>query len=412
MSKLSFTVRRHPAAHNDRASAKFKLSALPRHLSSTASSASGFPLTGSPRTFSSREDLDHEEESGIVFVDGGRKDEPDYSDDDENDRLEDKLITSFNKFGAQREILTGGRQHGNVVQVLHDSSLTLQKRIQVQTGALEGLEVGTCDTNNSGPQLSGIQFGNKKVQFDTSTTSIETNITVEEHAKVDMVEETDDQKALRVLLAEDMDSASHVDTILVPASETDAVQQDVADIPDVATIDDYARVPITAFGAAMLRGMGWVDDGAVTSSERAKNNALVEPYLPKSRPALLGIGAKEQEVLDYGSEKRRGDDKWYIPLVRQESSRQESRNGSATVSRRASRSPERRNGAGSSRRDDDVILGEKVIAIGDQNATVTIEETYQDDRRRSDGSERDRDLDRNRRRDWDSTIPVSRSSRT
>ncbi|KAG1776112.1 hypothetical protein EV702DRAFT_1113219, partial [Suillus placidus] len=56
--------------------------------------------------------------------------------------------------------------------------------------------------------------------------------------------------------------------------------------------------------------------GAVTSSERAKKNALVEPYLPKSRPALLGIGAKEQEVLDDGSKKkRRGDEKRYVPLV-------------------------------------------------------------------------------------------------
>ncbi|KAG1782355.1 Spp2/MOS2, G-patch domain-containing protein, partial [Suillus placidus] len=85
-----------------------------------------------------------------------------------------------------------------------------------------------------------------------------------------------------------MDSAPQIDSIPVPLSETDALQQDAADLPDVATIDDYARVPVTAFGAAMLRGMGWVDGGAVTSSERAKKNALVEPCLPKSRPALLG----------------------------------------------------------------------------------------------------------------------------
>ncbi|KAG1776108.1 hypothetical protein EV702DRAFT_1198719 [Suillus placidus] len=87
MSKLSFTVRKPPAADNDRASDKFKLPALPRHLSSAASCASGTPLTGSPQ------------ESGIVFADDGRKDGPDSS-DDEDGRLEDELITSFNKFGA------------------------------------------------------------------------------------------------------------------------------------------------------------------------------------------------------------------------------------------------------------------------------------------------------------------------
>ncbi|KAG1776036.1 DExH-box splicing factor binding site-domain-containing protein [Suillus placidus] len=201
-------------------------------------------------------------------------------------------------------------------------------------------------------------------------------MTIEEHINA-IIEETEDQKALRALLAGDVDLAPQIDSIPVPPSETDALQQDVADLPDVATIDDYARVPITAFGAAMLRGMGWVDGGAVTSSERAKKNALVEPYLPKSRPALLGIGAKEQEVLDDGSKKkkRRGDEKRYVPLVRQESSREESRNESAIVSRRASWSPERRSGGESRGMMTATSLGEKVIAIGDENATVTIEET-------------------------------------
>ncbi|KAG1817526.1 DExH-box splicing factor binding site-domain-containing protein [Suillus subaureus] len=395
MSKLSFTVRKPPAADDDRASEKFKLSALPRHLSSAASSASGTPLTGSPRTFSSREDSDDQEESGIVFADGGRKDEPDSS-DDEDDRLEDELVTSFNKFGAQRvngkkpktKAPTGPlvipskpnpdwreaarKRRAGAARFIPDSA----KASTGADGSVGGL--GTRDTINSGPQLSGIQFGDKKVKIDTSTISTdeELNMTAEEHVKVDVVEETEDQKALRALLDGDIDSTPQIDSIPVPPSETDALQQDVADLPDVATIDDYARVPITAFGAAMLRGMGWVDGGAVTSSERAKKNALVEPYLPKSRPALLGIGAKEQEVLDDGSKKkkRRGDEKRYIPL--------ESRNGSATVSRRASRSPERRSGGESSRRDDD-------------------RERRRGDRRREDDRDTRRESDHDRRRERD-----------
>jgi hypothetical protein len=118
MSKLSFTVRKPPAADDDKASDKFKLSALPRHLSSAASSASATPLTGSPRTFSSREDSDDDEESGIVFADGGNKDEPDSS-DDEDGRLEDELITSFNKFGAQRCVSFRSFQHFYSSQQTH-----------------------------------------------------------------------------------------------------------------------------------------------------------------------------------------------------------------------------------------------------------------------------------------------------
>ncbi|KAG2090200.1 DExH-box splicing factor binding site-domain-containing protein [Suillus discolor] len=430
-SKLSFTVRKPPAADNDRASDKFKLSALPRHLSSAASSASGSPLTGSPRTYSSREDSDDEEESGIVFADGGPKDEPDTS-DDEDDRLEDELITSFNKFGAQR---VNGKKNkskapaGPLVipsKPNPDWREAARKRragaarfvpdsAKASTGAdgsVGGL--GTRDSINSGPQLSGIQFGNKeaKVERSTTPTDEENNMMVEERQKEDIVEETEDQKALRALLDGGMDSAPQIDSIPVPPSETEALQQDVVDLPDVATIEDYARVPITAFGAAMLRGMGWVDGGAVTSSERAKKNALVEPYLPKSRPALLGIGAKEQEVLDDGSKqkkKRRGDEKRYIPLVRQESSREESRNGSATVSRRASRSPERRSEAKSSRRDDDRERRsdrrrdddyDKSRREGDRDGRRERDRDDRGDRdgrRRRDDSRRDSDRDLDRR---------------
>ncbi|KAG2339199.1 hypothetical protein BDR05DRAFT_1062307 [Suillus weaverae] len=340
----------------------------------------------------------------LATSDGGRKDWPNSS-DDEDSRHEDELATSFNKFGAQR--VNGGKKQSpkplraarrrcvGVARFISDSA----KESTSADGSVGGL--GTRDTINSGPQLSGIQFGHKEVKVDTTTTRSpdeETVMTIEDHVNA-IVEETEDQKAPRALLAGDMDSTPQIDPVPVPPSETDAVQQYVADLPDVATIDDYVRVPITAFGAAMLRGMGWVDGGAVRSSERAKKNALVEPYLPKSRPALLGIGVKVQEGLDDGSKKkkRRGDEKRYIPLVRQESSREKSRNESAIVSRRASRSPERRSRWESSRRDDD---RDKARRESDRDRRRKRdrddrEDRDRDDKRRDDGRmDSDRDLDR------------------
>ncbi|KAJ8593397.1 hypothetical protein M405DRAFT_839238 [Rhizopogon salebrosus TDB-379] len=412
-SKLSFTVRKPPTADEDKASDKFKLSALPRHLSSAASSTSTTPLTGSPRTFSSREDSD-EEESGIVFADGGSKEEPDSS-DDEDEHLQDELITSFNKFGAQR---VNGKKPKTPVGPLvipskpnPDWREAARKRragatryipdsVKASTGAdgsIGGL--GTRDSINSGPQLSGLQQVTRVETITKSTTTDEeTEMKIEELVTVEVVEETEDQKALRALLAGDTDSAPQIDAIPVPPSETDALQQDVAALPDVASAEDYARVPITAFGAAMLRGMGWVDGGAVSSSEKFKKNALIEPYLPKSRPALLGIGAKEQEVLDDGSKKkkRRGDEKRYIPLVRKEGSREESRSGSATVSRRASRSPERRSGGERSRRDDD----RERRRDDDRNRSLRADDRDGRRDRDSDGR-RDRDRDDRRRKDDD-----------
>ncbi|OJA07916.1 hypothetical protein AZE42_03685 [Rhizopogon vesiculosus] len=425
MSKLSFTVRKPPAVDEDKASDKFKLSALPRHLSSAASSASGTPVTGSPRTFSSREDSDSDDENGIVFADGGHKEVPDSS-DDEDEHLGDELITSFNKFGAQR--VNGKKPKAPAGPLIIPSKPNpdwreaARKRragarfipdsAKVSTGAdgsIGGL--GTRDTINSGPQLSGLQQVSRfqtTIKSQSTTTDEEIEMKVEEHVKVEVEEETEDQKALRALLAGDPDLAPQIDSIPVPPSETDALQQDVAALPDVASAEDYARVPITAFGAAMLRGMGWVDGGAVTSSEKFKKNALVEPYLPKSRPALLGIGAKEQEVLDDGSKKkkRRGDEKRYIPLVKQESSREQSRSGSATVSRRASRSPERRSGGERSRRDDDRNRSRREDGRDgqrDRDRDDRSRRRKEDDKRDSDRDRRGRDYDdRDRRRYRDS----------
>ncbi|KAF8421517.1 hypothetical protein L210DRAFT_2219547 [Boletus edulis BED1] len=70
---VSFTVRRstpvsRPSSFGPESDGPFKIPALPRHLASAGSSATGSPLAGSPRTFSSREDSDDDGETGIVFA--------------------------------------------------------------------------------------------------------------------------------------------------------------------------------------------------------------------------------------------------------------------------------------------------------------------------------------------------------
>ena len=136
-------------------------------------------------------------------------------------------------------------------------------------------------------------------------------------------------------------------SIPTPISEAEALRQDVAELPDVSTLEDYNRVPVSQFGAAMLRGMGWKEGTAAT---RKAGRGLVEPYLPAARPALLGIGAKEQEVYDDGSKKTRKStrpERRYVPIIKQE--RSDSANGSR---RERSRSP-RRSGASSRRNSPD-----------------------------------------------------------
>jgi len=112
-------------------------------------------------------------------------------------------------------------------------------------------------------------------------------------------------------------------------------------------LDDYARVPVSQFGAALLRGMGWKEGTAAT---RQPGKGLVEPYLPEARPALLGIGAKEREILDDGKGKKGGairrSEKRYVPVVKKErDDRPSSASDGRDRKRERSRSPRSRNGA-------------------------------------------------------------------
>jgi len=107
-------------------------------------------------------------------------------------------------------------------------------------------------------------------------------------------EKTPDQLALEALLGNSTKPEENL--IIAPASpphqepltETDAYRAAVAAAPDPSTLEDYERIPVEEFGAALLRGMGW--DGQVRGKMREV----------KRRGNLLGLGAKEEGVKEGG----------------------------------------------------------------------------------------------------------------
>ena len=388
--KVSFTIRRptpvsraaSPGNDSD-TTPSFKLPSLPRHLSATPQ---GSPLARSTTSSPKPTQVQHSYPAG------------DDSSEDDDAVVRDELVTGFDKFGVQRCVLfcrlfrglfnsqkvnhyiffyslSGERkskQEPLVIPALKNKdwrALALKRRSAGQyvpasakaetgkDGSVGGL--GTRDSINSGPVLSGLQV--KKQEGRDSDEHLDHEMTEDlETTDVKMEdEETEDQKALRAILAE-TNGVEHdgpvVDIIPTPISETDALKQDVDELPDVATLDDYARVPVSQFGAALLRGMGWKEG---TAASRKPGRGIVEPYLPTARPALLGIGAKEQEVYDDGSKRKVGKstrpERRYVPIIKQERNdnsgstsegrrRERSlspRRGSAPVSRRGSRSPRR-----------------------------------------------------------------------
>ena len=410
-TKVSFTVRRPtpesraPSAGPDSDDPRFKVPALPRHLvndSSAGNSTPGSPLAGrSPKRRA--------------------PDSADSSDEDDNGPT-DELVTGFDRFGVQRCVPTvsSSRCRGpqlTIVTVINYRAtprpepqgplvipalknrdwreLARRRRAgangkmyvppagQAGTGAdgsVGGL--GTRDTINSGPQVEGLQL-RKRARLDDMAVEPESSAVTSQEQQP---EETEDQRAIRALLASteggDGHEAPMVDVIPLtngdPArrgpTEDDAFKQDIDELPREATLSDYERVPVAQFGAALLRGMGWKPG---EPASRNKKRGIVEPWLPSSRPALLGIGAKEREVFDDGSSGRRKPsrpERKYVPLLRKESS-----DGSPSVSQPPSRSASRRASPSERERRD---------------------ESDTSDRRRD--RDRERDRDRNRERDgWD-----------
>lgn len=379
--KVSFTIRR--ASPKSRATSSgpdsdnlsFKVPPLPRHI--TNDSVPGSPLACSANAFPKLKSRTYEERD---------------SSDEDDDGINDELVTGFDRFGVRRCVssfrrsldLSGSQLTSGRFCFIH--SLHEKKKLQgpliipslknkdwrelarkrkainryvpasakIETGtdgSVGGL--GTRDTINSGPQLSGIQIKQKKIIMEMNVADVKTEEKmVIEDAK--MEEETEDQRAIRALLSgsDAVENGPIIDVIPQPVSETDAYRQDIDEFPDEATLDDYARVPVAQFGAALLRGMGW-KEGAPASKNKG---GIVEPWIPSARPALLGIGAKDQEVLDSGSKKlntrdKSKPDKRYVPVVKKErasdassyrdasSSASDSRRDSTLTSRRGSRSP-------------------------------------------------------------------------
>lgn len=416
--KVSFTVRRpSPVSRgvssgpDSDSNSTFKIPSLPRHLRNDLSN-SGSPLARSGAN--------------------SPQYEPDSSDEDEE--LQDELVSGFDKFGVERCVQSKSsaiavisthkalgrrfnfecsvnkpkkKQEGplvipalknrdwrDVARKRRGQDIYVPPSAAARTGAdgsVAGL--GTMDTINSGPQLSGLQVRRREM------TSAEV-INVEEGGDVPMAEpeaeETEDERALRAILAEAGGRGNGaVDIIpIAPVSEADAYKQDVDELPDPASLDDYQRVPVSQFGAALLRGMGWKEGQAAS---RKIGKGLVEPYLPAARPALLGIGAKEQEIYDDGSGKKgpRRPEKRYVPVVKKDngtgSGDREKRSRSSSPrrddrslvsSRRGSKSPGRKRDRDDRRGDDDRNERKK-------------------DKHRDGGQGRDRDFRRDRERDYE-----------
>ncbi|XP_076231632.1 G-patch domain and KOW motifs-containing protein-like [Calliopsis andreniformis] len=74
-----------------------------------------------------------------------------------------------------------------------------------------------------------------------------------------------------------------------------------------STLDDYERIPVDAFGVAMLRGMGWQPGKGI-----GKNEKIVSAVAPEMRPKGMGLGADKVTLQKQNTDSKKQDEELKI----------------------------------------------------------------------------------------------------
>ena len=238
--------------------------------------------------------------------------------DHEEESREPQLVTAFDHSGA---VVSNGASHIKVPLVIQveknrdwreESRRKRQKNLlptevqAAQVSGQNGYQQITHVERDEVSKASGIHFVQRDEDGDTTMSELEAAQRAPDHEN--QSPQTADEEAMEALLGGEKKKS----TLQIPAistndsddstpfhphysdynNEDERFRADVASRPEVATLDDYAAVPVSDFGSALLRGMGW-KDGEAVGKRRAGVPAPKEQKIKERRPALLGIGAKE-----------------------------------------------------------------------------------------------------------------------
>jgi len=164
----------------------------------------------------------------------------------------------------EREAGGGGKREG--VDVVNGGDAEIQWGLSVRK------KVAVEEDGENGGDTNA-EDGNANVEKETNGSH--------QHEEV-LRAQTADEEAIAALTGE-TNQRKGPDLIIraEPLSEEEEYRRSVAAAPSPSTLEDYERVPVEEFGAALLRGMGW------NGEERGKVRDV------KRRQNLLGLGAKE-----------------------------------------------------------------------------------------------------------------------
>ncbi|CEG80607.1 hypothetical protein RMATCC62417_14913 [Rhizopus microsporus] len=251
----------------------------------------------------------------------------------------------------------------------------------------------------------GLQVQQKKAEDDVVETKQETVVT--EQIIVSNNEEPQqslEQRAIEAIIKEskgEIEEENDRPVKVIPANETIAFRDDIQTRPDETTMEEYERLPVDEYGAALLRGLGWNEGEGIGRNRKNTPTPVATPV--KQREALLGLGAKPEDIKKDSKTKSKDRREAYqykdTGLFKKISKRkyEEEMNGSRSRSTSSSASSRR------SRYDDEERSESRRRRYDDEERSESRRRRY-DDEERSDSRRRrkdDEDRSESRRRRYD-----------
>ncbi|CAO3642352.1 unnamed protein product [Cunninghamella blakesleeana] len=145
----------------------------------------------------------------------------------------------------------------------------------------------------------GLQVPTKTDIKITSTIEIsqDVNTSIPDTIEKDEPPKTLEAQAIEAIIKESIQTEENDeenDTLVIPMDETEAFRNDVKDRAEDTTIEDYEKMPVEEFGAALLRGLGWKKGEGIGRNRKNITPPTMTPI--KQRESLLGLGAKPQDT--------------------------------------------------------------------------------------------------------------------
>lgn len=153
------------------------------------------------------------------------------------------------------------------------------------------------DVGTDHEQKPNISNGSVSPKVSVKTEPIDDNenkaVTLEEQAAKEII---------RDLESKQDEQQNQTRTLTLPLTEDPSLRG-----KEQSTLEDYEKIPVDAFGLAMLRGMGWQPGKGI-----GKNEKVVSAVVPELRPKGMGLGADKVTLQKKNTDSKKNDEELKI----------------------------------------------------------------------------------------------------